>query len=789
GGSTLGGTTTVAAVGGMASFGDLTLDKTSSGYGLTATATGLSTATSASFTITAGTATQLVFGTPPSTTIAGREISPAVKVRALDALGNLVPGFTGSVSVALGANPGGGTLSGTTPVAAVGGVATFFDLSINKAGSGYTLTAAASGFAPVTSSAFDITPGTATQLVFTVQPSTTVAGAAISPAVQVSALDAANNVVPSFTGPVTVALGNNPGGSTLGGTTTVAAVGGVATFSNLSLDKTSSGYGLTATAAGLSSTTSSSFTITAGTATQLVFGTPPSTTIAGRQISPAVKVRALDALGNVATGFTGDVTLALGANPGGGTLSGTNPVAAVSGVATFFDLSINKTGTGYTLTASAGGGLGPITSTPFDIVPGNATQLVFAGQPTSTVAGQTITPAVQVSALDPAGNPVPTFAGTVTIALGNNPGGSTLGGTTTVSAVNGIATFGDLSLDKTSTGYWLTVTAAGLSSARSVSFNITAGPATQLVWGTQPGTITGGTIFSPAVKVRALDALGNLATDFTETVTVAFGANPGGQPLVGTTTVAAVGGVATFSPLSVNVAATGYTLTANATGFAPVTSVSFDVLVGPPTHVDFGAHPHDEVAGVVIGSPFVRLRVEDAGGNLVTTATNAVSVALGANPGGGTLSGTTTVNAVDGLATFDDLTLDKVGIGYTLVFTSPGLTGQTSNTFNISPAAAARVVFTVQPTSTTAGSIITPAVQVTAQDQFGNVATGFAGSVTVAIGNNPGSSTLGGTTTIASVGGVATFSDLTINNTGTGYTLTALAGSLTGDTTASFDIN
>src|SRR5438876_259005 len=215
GGSTLGGTTTVAAVGGVATFSTLTLNKTNNGYWLPATTSVFSTATSASFNITAGTATQLAFGIQPGTTIAGRQISPAVKVRALDALGNLVPGFTGSVSAALGANPGGGTLSGTTPVAAVGGVATFFDLSINKTGSGYTLTAAAAGFAPVTSSAFDITPGTATQLVFTVQPSTTVAGAAISPAVQVSALDAANNVVPSFTGTVTVALGNNPGGSTL----------------------------------------------------------------------------------------------------------------------------------------------------------------------------------------------------------------------------------------------------------------------------------------------------------------------------------------------------------------------------------------------------------------------------------------------------------------------------------------------------------------------------------------------------------------------------------------------
>src|SRR5207245_5343388 len=140
--------------------------------------------------------------------IAGHQTSPAVKVRALDALGRVVSGFPGTVSVALGANPGGATLSATTPVAAVGGVATFFDLSINKPGTGYTLTTSASGFAPVTSTAFDITPGTATQLIFTQQPTNTVAGAPITPAVQVTALDAASNVVPRFAAPVTAALGN-----------------------------------------------------------------------------------------------------------------------------------------------------------------------------------------------------------------------------------------------------------------------------------------------------------------------------------------------------------------------------------------------------------------------------------------------------------------------------------------------------------------------------------------------------------------------------------------------------
>src|SRR5213078_4027722 len=219
-------------------FVDLSLNKTSTGYWLTAT--GLNTATSSSFNITAGVATQLVFSTQPSTTVANRLITPALKVRALDALGNLVPSFTGSVTVALGTNPGGATLSGTTPVAAVGGVATFF-LSLNRTGTGYTLTASASGFTPVTSTPFDIIAGTATQLAFTVQPSNTVAGVAINPAVQVTALDAAGNPVPSFTGSVTVALGTHPGGSMLSGTTTVAAVNGVASFGDLSANKTGNG--------------------------------------------------------------------------------------------------------------------------------------------------------------------------------------------------------------------------------------------------------------------------------------------------------------------------------------------------------------------------------------------------------------------------------------------------------------------------------------------------------------------------------------------------------------------
>jgi hypothetical protein len=60
-----------------------------------------------------------------------------------------------------------------------------------------------------------------------------------------------------------------------------------------------------------------------------------------------------------------------------------------------------------------------------------------------------------------------------------------------------------------------------------------------------------------------------------------------------------------------------------------------------------------------------------------------VTLALGNNPGSGTLSCTLTQIASSGVATFNNLSIDKVGTGYTLTATSGVLTGTTSSAFNI----------------------------------------------------------------------------------------------------------
>jgi hypothetical protein len=219
------------------------------------------------------------------------------------------------------------------------------------------------------------------------------------------------------------------------------------------------------------------------------------------------------------------------------------------------------------------------------------------------------------------------------------------------------------------------------------------------------------------------------------------------------------------------------------------TSAGFNVTPGTPTHLGFVQQPTSAVAGVAI-SPAITVQLLDANNNVVTTdSTDAVSMAIGGNPGGGTLSGTTTVTATNGVASFGDLSINKTGTGYTLKAGSGSLTGATSGSFNIIPGSPDHLAFGQQPTNTAAGAVITPAVTVQVLDVNNNLVTGDStDQVTLTLASNPTGATLSGTTTVTVSGGVAKFSNLSINLVGTGYTLSAGSGSLKSATSASFNI-
>jgi hypothetical protein len=122
--------------------------------------------------------------------------------------------------------------------------------------------------------------------------------------------------------------------------------------------------------AGSATTAAAALTVSPAAADHLLFLQGPTDTAAGQTIGPAVLVAVVDRYGNVVTSDNSDtVTLSIGTNPGGGTLSGTLTVTVVNGVATFGDLSIDTAGAGYTLHATAGGALADADSDPFNVTP------------------------------------------------------------------------------------------------------------------------------------------------------------------------------------------------------------------------------------------------------------------------------------------------------------------------------------------------------------------------------------------------------------------------------------
>lgn len=116
----------------------------------------------------------------------------------------------------------------------------------------------------------------------------------------------------------------------------------------------------------------------------------------------------------------------------------------------------------------------------------------------------------------------------------------------------------------------------------------------------------------------------------------------------------------------------------------------------------------------------VTVELVDSGGNLVNTTGTPVTVAVGTNPGKANLGGTTTQKTVNGVATFNDLTLDQPDNGYKLTAASSGLTNDTSSAFNEND----------QAKTCTAGS-----------DCTGTITSG-SGSLQVDIGNPGTNSTL-----------------------------------------------
>ena len=539
-----------------------TLGTTAGAQTLTVTSAGLAgSPLTVAATAQAITPTRLAMVSNPANGSAGVTLG-AVSVAAKDAAGNTVAAYTGDVTVALGANPGSATLSGTTTVKAVAGIATFSDLKLNRPGTGYTFAFSASGLTGVSSSSFDVTAGSAARLVIGAVPSSVDAGLAIAPSITATATDAAGNTVTSFTGSVAIALGTNPGGATLSGTLTRTAVAGVATFNDLSLNRSGVGYTLVASTTGLSAGTSAAFSVMPGPATAIaVVSGAGQTAAAGTALSPIV-LQVRDALGN---GISG-VALTFAVTSGGGTVSPTSATSDAQGVVNA-GWTLGGANGAQTLSVSASG-------LPTLVVSATATggsndQLAISTPPNGMqTAGLTFSPAIVVQAKSALGAVLTSFTGVVTATIASGPAGATLGGTATVNAVAGVATFNALRLTKAGT-YTLQFAATGLAAAVTTSITVNPAPAKMIVadsGNAQSGSA--GAALPQKLVVLVTDSLGNPVSATAVTWAVATG---GGSLSGQTTATDPYGRVRAIWTLGITPGAQSVTATSTGLAGSPVT--------------------------------------------------------------------------------------------------------------------------------------------------------------------------------------------------------------------------
>jgi hypothetical protein len=210
---------------------------------------------------------------------------------------------------------------------------------------------------------------------------------------------------------------------------------------------------------------------------------------------------------------------------------------------------------------------------------------------------------------------------------------------------------------------------------------------------------TGGT--APTVRITRLSGTGSIVNKLTSGTSASVTSRSATQI---TFTVSTVSSSATCSltwqnirvrpsaasPLaSGNIIKTGTSLIAGVTN----SSTSFGRLIeiGPAARLAIQTQPSSTAT---VGVPFAQqpvIRIEDAAGHLLTANNSAVVTATCSS---GTLQGTLTATAVNGVVTFANLSHNLANT-ISLSFTASGLTGATSSNIVVSPAAAPQQASTV----------------------------------------------------------------------------------------------
>jgi adhesin/invasin len=493
-----------------------------------------------------------------------------------------------------------------------------------------------------------------------------------------------------------------------------------------------------------------------GTPTQVeaVSGTPQSAQI-GTAFPQALQVVVRDANSSVVTGAT--VTFTAPGSGASATLSTTTATSDINGFASTNATANTTTGT-YNVTAVSGTSTQAsfnLTNLPGTVVSGGIT---FEQQPSNTTAGAVISPAVTVRVRDTNNNPVSGAA----VTLNTQTSGTALNGTLTQTTnASGIATFGDLSINRTGT-YNLQATGPNNLGAISSAFNILpSAPFVITVSGGDTQSSVVGTGFPSALKVAVKDSLNNPVENAPVTFTAVTALSGASATFNGNSTATVntdALGFATSPPLTSNTKTGAFEVTAT-TSNASQATFHLTNTPGPATIVTFLQQPPGTTTA---GSPItVKVQLTDQFNNPVL-AGQIVTVQL---TGGSQVISPTPTQTTDasGAATFTGLVVTATGT-YQLLGADTGSAVGLSNSFTITAAAPA----SIQPTSVIQQStqVSTPfpsPLSVVVRDQYNNPVTnvavtfapsGAAASATVAP-SQPATNSNGEASTIATANATA----------------------------------
>lgn len=198
---------------------------------------------------------------------------------------------------------------------------------------------------------------------------------------------------------------------------------------------------------------------------------------------------------------------------------------------------------------------------------------------------------------------------------------------------------------------------------------------------------------SQTIAIVAEDQYGNQGTGYTETVRFTSTDPDAEMPGDYTFQPGDLGARVFTNELTFETAGT-HTVTVTDIGDGDITSTSASVVANP--QLSFSSGPSDTEIG---SGQTIQVALTNADGSVATAYTNTITLGIDTDPADVSLGGTTSVAAVDGVATFSGVSLSHAGTNYRLDATSPGLTTVVSTDFDVAPHTGGGIVGLIQNNS------------------------------------------------------------------------------------------